>query len=107
MYDAAALRRWIDHIFNHPVTEPMWFWSEDAPKWSRDRIRIPALIAETFERAGELLARFSDDRLEQGFWYLIGDASHGDFTETLLDETIAAATRLRAVRAFVPCLNRS
>ena len=42
---------WIAHVFDHP-----------APA------RVVGHIAETFERSGELLARFSDARLDEGFW---------------------------------------
>ena len=102
MNDAAALQMWLDHVFDHPVKVPNWYWSDSAPKCPADRVRIPALMAETFERSGKLYEPFSNDQLEQGFWYLIGDASPGDFTETLLDEKIPVAPRLRAVRSFVP-----
>jgi hypothetical protein len=101
MRDTADLHSWIDHVFDHAVSEPEWYWSAECQKWPGDRIQIPAFIAGTFERAGELLARFSDGQLEQGLWYLIG-ASPGEFAETLVDEKISAATRLRAVRSFLP-----
>jgi len=97
----SSLQEWIDHIFDHPISEPAWYWSEDAEQWTGLREQIPLFIAETFESSGELLARFSDEQLDQGFWYLAGGASP-DFILTLVDEKLPVAPRLRAIRSFMP-----
>jgi hypothetical protein len=60
-----------------------------------------AHIAETFEHAGKLLSRFSDEQINQGFWCLFYQGGP-DFMGTLLDEKIPLASRLRALRSFVP-----
>ena len=73
---------------------------EDAPEWTGAREEVPALITETFENAGELLARFSDEQLDQGFWFLIGPTDP-EFMQTLVDATIRIDERLRALRSFV------
>jgi hypothetical protein len=101
MPDPELLRAWIDHIFDHIVAEPEWYLAEDAQVWSGPRRQIPELIAETFERAGELLARFSDEQLNQGFWYLIG-MTRPDFTSSLVSSKVPLSARVRAVRSFVP-----
>lgn len=74
---------------------------DDAEQWTGPREQIPLLIAETFERGGELLAEFSDEQLDQGFWYLAG-AARPEFMQTLTDQTIPLQARLRALRSFVP-----
>ena len=61
------LQQWIAYIFDHPIASPEWYWSLDAPEWQGARVDIPALVADTFEHAAELLARFSDEQLDQGF----------------------------------------
>jgi len=93
------LQEWVSYVFDHPVAGREWYWSEDAPEWQGAREEVPALIAETFEHAGELLAPFSDEQLEQGFWFLLDIA---DLIDTLVDPQISLATRLRAFRSFVP-----
>lgn len=60
------------------------------------------LVAETFERGGELLKQFSEEQLEQGFWYLVGESSPGDFMGALTDTELPAQVRLRVLRSFVP-----
>jgi hypothetical protein len=72
-----------------------------AEEWPEAPETIAEHIAETFERSGELLARFSDDQLEQGFWYLFYEGPP-DFMGTLLDEGVPLACRVRALRSFAP-----
>jgi hypothetical protein len=96
-----SLPNWIAHIFDHPVTEPAWHWSLDAPSWQGSSEHTVTFIADTFERSGELLARFTDAQLNQGFSYLVS-ASCSDFMFALVEPTIPLANRLRALRSFVP-----
>lgn len=101
MNDAFSLPSWIAHVFDHPVTEPAWHWSLDAPKWQDSPEHVASLIAETFERSGELLSRFSDAQLNQAFWFLVSGGG-SDFMFALVDSAVPLATRLRALRSFVP-----
>ncbi len=77
-------------FFNHPVSKPAWYQREDVPPWRGSPDEIPGLICESFERAGELLAPFPDNQLNQGFWRL--------------NITVAEAAKAtpRVVRSFVP-----
>ena len=95
------LQAWITYIFDHPVAEPKWYFCDDAPEWQSAPEEISRLIAETFEQGGESLARFSDEQLDQGFWFLAGNTPPG-FTNTLVDAQIPLPSRLRALRSFVP-----
>ena len=63
-----SLTDWIAYVFDHPVTDPAWHWSPDAPIWDDSSERNATFIADAFERSGELLARFTDEQLNQGFW---------------------------------------
>lgn len=92
---------WIAHVFDHAVSDPAWHWGEDAPAWEGSAADTAVCVAETFERAGELLARFTDAQLNQGFWYL-ASASCSDFMFCLTHESVPEALRLRALRSFVP-----
>lgn len=103
MNDPLPLFAWIDHVFDHPVAdrESRWHWSLDAPEWPGSPEQTATLIAETFERSGELLARFSDAQLNQGVWYLVS-ASCSDFMFALVDPKVPLPIRLRALRSFAP-----
>jgi hypothetical protein len=94
------LDAWINHVFDHPVTS--WYTSlEEFEEWPEAPEDIAVHIAETFEQSGSLLSRFSDEQLDQGFWYLLYQGPP-DFMGTLLDAEIPLEIRLRALRSFVP-----
>lgn len=103
MNSTPSLTDWINHIFDHPVTDPEWHWDIDVKLWDDD---IPPqhstlLIAETFEHAGGLLSRFTDAQINQGLWYLIsGGCSY--YMHGITDPEVPMALRLRALRSFVP-----
>jgi hypothetical protein len=101
MGSVQPLQAWINHVFDHPAGDPPWYWGSDVEEWPEAPDQIVEHIAVTFERAGELLSRFSDEQLDQGFWYLFYQGPP-DFMGTLLDERVPLAIRLRALRSFVP-----
>jgi len=100
--DAHSLSDWIAHVFDHPVTNPAWHFGDTPPEWEEDSPdRNAAFIADAFERSGELLAPFSDEQLDQGFWYLLGEI-HFEFMDSLMDQSVPPTLRLRALRSLVP-----
>lgn len=70
------------------------------PYWEGTPESIAILIAETFDRSGELLARFSDHQLNQAFWYLVGISS--EHMVCLHDPAVPRHLQLRVLRSFVP-----
>lgn len=97
----SSLAKWIDYVFDHPVTDPAWHWGMDAPKWEGAPVQVAAYIAETFENSGRWLTRFSDEQLDQAFWFLVGESA-SEFMYALADSEVPIALRLRALRSFVP-----
>jgi hypothetical protein len=96
-----SLGKWISHVFDHSVTDPAWHWSGAVSQWQDSPEHIAMYIASTFERAGELLARFTDEQLNQGFWYLVSN-SCSEAMFALVDSSVPLSLRLRALRSFVP-----
>ena len=101
MNAAHSLPDWIAHVFDHPVTDPAWHWSLDAPQWDDTSEHNLTFIADTFECSGQLLARFTDAQLNEGFWYLLS-AGCGEFMFALVEPAVPLGLRLRALRSFVP-----
>ena len=99
--DSSSLARWIEYVFDHGVTDTAWYWAEDAPEWEGPSGQVATHIAETFENSGRSLARFSDEQLNQGFWFLVGGASQ-EFMFALVDPGVPSPSRFRALRSFVP-----
>jgi len=97
----ATLDQWVTFVFDHPVAETAWHFDVDAPYLLMPAAHTATLVAETFERSGELLRRFTDAELNQGFWFLISSGS-SDYMFCLTDESVASPLRQRALRSFVP-----
>jgi hypothetical protein len=96
-----SLGQWVDYVFDHPVMDPAWHLAQDAPQWEGTREQSARYTAETFERSGQLLARFSDAQLNQAFWFLVSNSS-SEFMYALVDPALPLPFRLRALRSFVP-----
>ena len=93
-----SLRNWLAFLFDRPVP---YRWSEESGQWPDNSEQIACLIAETFEHSGELLARYSDPQLDQGFQFLL-DAGGSEFMFSLVRGDVPLPVRLRALRSFVP-----
>lgn len=85
------LADWLDYVFKHPFDH----------SWEGSSEQIATFIAETFERSGELLARFSDEQLSEGLQFTL-DAGASEFMFSLVDSAVPTAVRFRALRSFVP-----
>ena len=96
-----TLAEWITYVFDHPVSDPAWYWSLDAPEWEGSSEHIATFIAEAFERSGELLKRFSDEQIRHGLQFTL-DAGASEFMFSLVAPAVPATVRLRALRSFVP-----
>lgn len=96
-----SVDNWVKAVFDRPVTEPAWYFDIDVPDIELDVASEARLYAETFERAGELLAPFSPEQLHQGLTYLSSN-SCSEHMFALLDARVEPGLRLRALRSFVP-----
>jgi hypothetical protein len=96
-----TLDEWVRFVFAHPVTEPAWHFEIDAPELMLPRERTAQLIADTFEEGGSRLQPFTDEQLNQGFWFLLM-GGNSDYMFCLTDVSVAWQLRRRALRSFVP-----
>jgi hypothetical protein len=83
----ASFEEWIEFVFARPVNDPAWYWETDVDRWEGSPERTAELLAETFERSGEVLEPFDDEQVSQGLWYLANGRS-SDIPFALLDETL-------------------
>jgi len=101
-----SLSEWIQYAFDHPVGKPAWYWEIDAPYWAGNPSRVAALIAETFEHSGDLLAGFSDAQLDQAFCFLVS-SSCSEYMFALIDTAVPWSLRLRALRSMIPLFEQT
>ena len=89
---------WVAEVFDHPVTEPEWYWRPDAANWDLPYERALQLVTQLFEQPVEILRRFSDAQLNQGLWFLLGP--RGDALRGLEDEHLVWELQRRCIRSF-------
>jgi len=106
MNDSHSLPNWIAHVFDHPVTETAWHCGDGAPTWEGSPELNITFIAETFEHSGGLLARFTDEELNQVFGYLVSMSS-SDFMYALTDSTVPSGSTPARITLFYPALRAS
>lgn len=98
MHHEPTFEGWLEHVFDHPVTDPAWHWSWDADPWHDGSQGTLPFLTRLFEDPGVLPDRFTPEQINQGLWYLAGDGN--DFLRSVLDEAIPWADRRRCVMAI-------
>lgn len=95
----ARYLEWLDYVFDRPVSEPEWYWDPDLEIFEADEEYMAMLLELTFARSGSDLARFTDEQVNQGLWYLTSPAC-SDHMFTLKSEVVELDIRLDAIKAI-------
>jgi hypothetical protein len=96
-----TIEQWVRYLFDRPVTDPGWYWTEEFEYLDPGPVRTAELIAETYERSGELMAPFSDAQLNDAFWFSVANNA-SDYMFVLRNESVPWDLRCRALWSFVP-----
>ncbi len=93
--------QWVDHIFDHPVKKNAWYSRVNADWWDTEHLPTQAVshLTRVFENPLTVLAKFSDDQIGQGLWYLLS-ASASNYAHSLKDRKVDLAKRLRCINAM-------
>ena len=95
---AIDFRDWVTWVFDQPVPEPSLYWNAGALGPWKASADLLAVISRLFEEPAGVLRHYSDQQLNQGFWFLCGAES--DAMRGLADEAIAWEARARCIRSF-------
>jgi hypothetical protein len=95
---ALDLQAWISWIFDQPVPEMSLYWNIEALGPYKSSTEQLNLVAGLFENAPALLQPYSDEQLNQGFWFLCGAES--EVMRGFMDDAIPWNTRLRCIESF-------
>jgi hypothetical protein len=99
---------WIKYVFDRPVPENLsdaWYWQVDTGEiddWE-DRLgsaRVVEYLTNLFEQGAELLSIYSNEQLNQGFWYLVNN-NCSSYMFSLLDKTVPWESRKYCLEAIV------
>jgi len=99
----ADFATWLRAAFDHPVTEPDWYWADDFDdNWEAlglsDEV-VVAYLTKLF-RDPSPLKGFSLPQVAQGIWFLVGEASPAQPSYTLFEPTVPLEARVACVRSI-------
>ncbi len=92
-------QEWLGYVFDHPVTDPQWYFDLNAPEFAGTDADFVLLIGETFRRSGEDLLRFSDAQVKQGVWFLTSP-SGSDFGFCFRDSEVPLADKITGIQSI-------
>lgn len=90
--------RWVQHVFDHPVAQPPWYFQIDQETWDGEPLLTVQHVTRLFELPERLLKDYSPEQLEQGLWYLGGEGQ--PFMQALVDESVPWPVRQRGLHAI-------
>lgn len=63
---------WVEFVFDHPVTDPAWHWSDEWEHYASDGVKLLRYLIRLFREPSFLFEKYSPAQLEQGFWFISG-----------------------------------
>jgi hypothetical protein len=93
-------QEWLSFVFDHPVTEPQWYFQPDAPHFSGNETDFAELITQTFLRSGADLQRFPNAQVNQGLWFLVSP-SGGDYIFSLRDGHAPLTQKVQGIHSIL------
>jgi len=95
-----SFEEWVKYLFDHPVTDPEWYWEMNIDWWSESE--SPAItvsfMTQLFENAGTILAPYSDAQINQALWYI--DSEIQGYMYTLRASKVPLDERLRCINSM-------
>jgi hypothetical protein len=99
----AMFEWWVQTVFDHPVTEPEWYWDQEFESLWEALDLTDALTVRYLTRVflePELLKRYSLEQVAQGIWFLIGEASPGKQGYALISPRVVLGERVACIQAM-------
>lgn len=89
---------WVEHCFDHPVTDPAWHWAEDADRAELEPRQAVTYAARLFRGADEWLSPYTDAQVNQGLSFLIDEG--GSPLYALAETAVPLAERLHCIHSI-------
>lgn len=97
--DDTGFEDWVKWVFDHPVSDPEWYWDENAEEWTASPVITVDYITRLLEEAPILLATYTDAQAAQGLWFLVsGIRCQG--VGSICEETVLHSQRERGIRSI-------
>ena len=78
---------------------PQWYFDVDATYWDAPADLTVEYITRLFEQTVPLLSQYTDEQLNQGFWYPVSNGC-SDMMFALNDESVPLERRVRCLKSF-------
>jgi hypothetical protein len=103
-----TFEQWVQGIFDHPVTEPAWYWEVDADTCVEDDETNVSYLAQLFTTSDQVLRRFDDAQVGQGLNMIVSVAC-SDHALSMVSGHAPWPARQTAIRSiynlYAKCLN--
>ncbi|MCE9526599.1 MAG: hypothetical protein K8R36_11150 [Planctomycetales bacterium] len=96
--DEAKYLSWVQHVFDHPVMNPAWYWDLNAESSEPAPPECVANLTQLFAEP-EILATYSDAQVNQGFWYLVSNTG-SNYMFSLIEPGVDWPERQTAIRSI-------
>ncbi len=93
-----SFAEWIRYIFDHPVTEPAWYWDADANCAELEPQHVITHATKLFQNSVELLTPYTDAQTNQGLWFLVGECTSPLYA--LTEISIPLEQRVQCIRSM-------
>jgi hypothetical protein len=96
-----SFEEWVRYLFDHPVTDPAWYWDINRERWNERDSSALALnyLTQLFENAGTILAPYSDAQVNQGLWYISFNGA-SDYFRSLHNLAVPIQKRLQCIESM-------
>lgn len=93
-----SFEQWLHYVFDHPVSSPPWY-HEDAEYRCCSAATAVAYLTQLFSDPRRWVQGFSDEQLNQGFWFLLHPTGCDDI-EAFFDADVPWQDRQRGLEAI-------
>ena len=94
-----SFEQWLHYVFDHPIASPRWYEDEDAEQWRGPAATAVAYLTQLFSDPRRWVQRFSDEQLNQGFWFLLHSTGCDDI-EAFFDAAVPWQDRQIGIEAI-------
>lgn len=88
---------WIDHVFNHEVRDPAWYWDKGVEYLELSPETSVRFLTRLFNNATALLEPFSKAQINQGLWFIM---SASDYHDGMFDASVQWSVRKECIQSI-------
>jgi len=92
-----SFEEWVRCVFDHSVEREAWYWEIDNDTFEPNPVRLVAHSSRLFAESVAALAAFTDEQIDQGFWFLVGSSTELD---VLCSDGVPLPDRLHCIRSI-------